>query len=96
MSTPDHHEHSAEEKQALLIRLRKIAGQIRGIEKMVEDDTDCPDVLVQAVSVRKALKSFSELVIRQHMHTCIEQASSEKESRRKLKELLAVLERYVD
>lgn len=96
MSTPDRHEHSHEEKQALLVRLRKIAGQVRGIEKMVEEDTNCPDVLVQAVSVRKALKSFSELLIQQHMHTCIEQASSEKESRRKLKELLVVLQRYVD
>jgi len=90
------HQHSPEEKKALQVRLRKIAGQIRSIEKMIGEDADCSDVLTQAVSVRKALKSFSELVIHQHLHTCIEQASDPREGRRKLKEMLTVLHRYVD
>jgi DNA-binding FrmR family transcriptional regulator len=90
------HQHTPAEKKALELRLRKIEGQVRGLLRMVEKDADCPEVLVQAVSVRKALKSFSELVIHQHMHSCIEKAANSKEGRKKLKEFLLVLERYVD
>jgi len=94
---PKHmHIHPPAEKRALQLRLRKIAGQIAAVERMVEEDHDCPDVLNQVVSVRKALKSFAEVVIHQHTHECIEHASDSKEGQRKLRELLTVLERYVE
>ncbi len=90
------HVHSPEEKRALQIRLRKIAGQIAAIERMVEGDADCPDVLTQVVSVRKALKSFAQVVIHQHTHQCIEHAADPEVGQRKLRELLTVLERFVE
>ena len=90
------HVHSPDEKKALQLRLRKIAGQIAAIEKMVEEDRDCPEVLMQVVSARKALKSFAQVVIHEHTHQCIEGASEPKEAQRKLRELLTVLERYVE
>ena len=90
------HVHSPDEKRALQLRLRKIAGQIAAIEKMVEEDRDCPEVLMQVVSARKALKSFAQVVIHEHTHQCIEGASEPKEAQRKLRELLTVLERYVE
>ena len=94
---PSHsHVHSPDEKRALQLRLRKIAGQIAAMEKMVGDDRDCPEVLMQVVSVRKALKSFAQVVIHEHAHQCIEGASEQKEAQRKLRELLTVLERYVE
>ena len=78
------------------MRLRKISGQLAAVERMIEDDRDCPEVLMQVVSARKALKSFAQVVIHQHAHQCIEGAGDPKESRRKLHELLSVLERYVE
>jgi DNA-binding FrmR family transcriptional regulator len=90
------HIHSDEEKRSLRIRLRKIGGQIAAIEKMVEGDQDCSDVLTQVVSVRKALKSFAEVVIQQHTHDCIEHAADPREGQRRLRELLTVLRRYVE
>jgi DNA-binding FrmR family transcriptional regulator len=94
---PKHtHVHPPDEKRALQLRLRKIAGQIAGVEQMVQDDRDCPDVLMQVVSARKALKSFAEVVIHQHTKECIEHAGDPKEAQRKLRELLTVLERYVE
>jgi DNA-binding FrmR family transcriptional regulator len=90
------HIHPPDEKRALQLRLRKIAGQLAAIEKMVGDDRDCPDVLMQVVSVRRALKSFAQVVIHQHSHECIEGASDPKVGQRKLRELLSVLERYVE
>jgi DNA-binding FrmR family transcriptional regulator len=82
------------EKRALVVRLRKIKGQIEGIEKMVEADADCSDVLMQVVSARSALKSFSEELIGSHLHECIEHATGQSEGRRELRSLLTVLKRY--
>jgi DNA-binding FrmR family transcriptional regulator len=81
------------EKRDLIVRLRKIKGQIEGIEKMVEAGADCSDVLMQVVSARQALKSFSEKVIASQMRACIKSAS-QAEGRHNLRSLLAVLERY--
>jgi CsoR family transcriptional regulator, copper-sensing transcriptional repressor len=92
----DKHQHSVEEKKALQIRLRKIGGQLKSIEKMIQDDVDCSEVLTQTVSARRALKSFAETVIHGHLHSCIEHAADPREGQKKLKDLLSVLRRYVD
>jgi len=90
------HVHGAAEKRSLAIRLRKVIGQLRSVEQMVEDDRDCVDVLTQIVSARKALKSFAEVVIHQHAHECIARTADPRESQKKLRELLVVLERFVE
>jgi DNA-binding FrmR family transcriptional regulator len=83
------------EKRALVVRLRRIKGQIEGIEKMVEMDTDSSDVLMQVVSARRALKSFSEEVIESQLRAYMESAGNKPEGRQHLRSLLTVLERYV-
>ena len=90
------HSHSPAEKKALQLRLRKVIGQLQAVEGMVGEDRDCAEVLTQIVSARKALKSFAEIVIHQHLHECIEGASDPKEGQRRLRDLLMVLERYVE
>ena len=91
-----HHHHSPEEQRALQQRLRKVAGQIRAIEKMIDEHIDCPEILTQVISVRRALKSFAEVLIQQHTESCIAGASDPAEGRRRLKELSTVLKRYVE
>ena len=83
------------EKRALVVRLRRIKGQIEGLEKMVEANADCSDLMMQVVSARRALKSFSEEVLESHLHSCIENAASPSEGRANVRSLLTVLERYV-
>jgi DNA-binding FrmR family transcriptional regulator len=83
------------EKRALVVRLRRIKGQIEGLEKMVEANADCSDLMMQVVSARRALKSFSEEVLESHLHSCIENATSPSEGRANVRSLLTVLERYV-
>ena len=90
------HVHPPDEKRAFQIRLRKISGQIAAIERMIGEDRDCTEVLTQVVSVRKALKSFAEVVIQQHARECIESAIDPKDSQRMLRDLLTVLARYVE
>lgn len=78
------------------LRLRKVAGQIHAVERMVEADVDCAEVLAQVVSVRKALKSFAEVLIAHHTESCIAGASDPTEGQRRLQELMTVLRRYVE
>jgi DNA-binding FrmR family transcriptional regulator len=90
------HRHDPAERRALQIRLRKVAGQVRAVERMVEEDVDCAEVLAQVVSARKALKSFAEVLIAHHTHSCIAGASDPAEGQRRLQELMTVLRRYVE
>ena len=62
---------SEEEKKAIIVRLNRIAGQINGIKKMVEEDSYCADVLIQLAAVDKAVKSLASTVLEAHMHTCL-------------------------
>ena len=91
-----HHAHRPAEKRALEIRLRKVIGQLKSVEQMVQADHECVDILTQIISARKALKSFAEVVIREHARECIAGASNARESQRRLRELLVVLERYIE
>ncbi len=62
---------SPEEQKALLSRLRRAEGQIRGIEKMVEEDAYCPDILIQVSAVTSALNSFNKELLACHMRSCV-------------------------
>lgn len=88
------HVRAGLEKRALVVRLRRIKGQIEGLEKMVETGADTSDILMQVVSARRALKSFSEELIGSHLHECIENAAGQSAGRRELQSLLTVLKRY--
>lgn len=89
------HAHDPKERTALVVRLRKIRGQLQAIEKMVATDQDCAEVLMQVVAARRALKSFGDKLVQSHLHDCIEHAKTQAESRKKLRAFLTVLERYV-
>ena len=66
-----HKERSDEEKKKLLTRLKKAEGQIRGIEKMVEEDAYCPDILIQVSAVTSALNSFNKELLACHIRSCV-------------------------
>ena len=60
-----------EEKTDLLKRLRKAEGQIRGIQKMVENDAYCSDILIQVSAVTSALNSFNRELLSSHIRSCV-------------------------
>jgi DNA-binding FrmR family transcriptional regulator len=90
------HQHPEEERRASVIRVRKIVGQLNAVERMIDEDRDCAEILLQIVSARRGLKSLAEKLIHSHTVHCIEAARTPAEGRRKLRELLTVLERYVE
>lgn len=63
------------EKQALLNRLRRIEGQVRGLQRMVEDDTYCIDILTQVSAATKALETVALSLLDEHLRHCVTDAA---------------------
>ena len=62
---------SDDEKNSYIKRLNRIEGQVRGINKMVEDDRHCDDIMIQISAVSSALKSLGQEILLNHMKTCM-------------------------
>ena len=89
-----HKDRSPEELKALLHRLNRIEGQIRGIRKMVESDVYCTDILVQAAATKSALNGFTRELIEQHLGTCVAQDLKEGGTE-KLKEFMWIMNKLM-
>lgn len=90
------HTHSRSERAAQQVRVRRVVGQLNAIERMLAEDYDCSEILMQLVSARKALKSLGENLIHSHLHHCVESARTKTEGKKQLHDLLVILERYVE
>ncbi len=66
-----------DDKKALLLRLRKAEGQVRGIHRMIEEDTYCIDVLTQVSAVTKALENVALALVGDHLSHCVAEAVRE-------------------
>ena len=85
------------DKEALVKRLHRIEGQVRGIERMVEDDRYCIDILTQVAAVNTALESLAFRVLDDHVNHCVSDALSSgdpKEAAVKSKELMEAVQRF--
>ena len=60
-----------EQKKKLLNRLRRMEGQLRGIENMIERDAYCNDILIQSAAVNAALSAFNRELLASHIHACV-------------------------
>jgi CsoR family transcriptional regulator, copper-sensing transcriptional repressor len=67
----------AQNKDSYLKRLRRIEGQIRGLQRMVEDDTYCIDILTQVAAATKALQAVAIGLLEEHLSHCVTQAVAE-------------------
>lgn len=88
-----------EEKTKMLHRLRRIEGQVRGIERMIEDDRYCIDVITQLQAVRAAVSRAESELVKQHVAECVRLAlagRNEDQQREKAEELIRVLVRFPD
>ena len=92
------HEHGyASDKPALVKRLHRIEGQVRGIERMVEDERYCIDILTQISAVTTALESLGLKILGDHVNSCVAHAfasGDEEAASEKSRELLAAVERF--
>jgi CsoR family transcriptional regulator, copper-sensing transcriptional repressor len=61
-------------KDRLLLRLRRVEGQVRGVQKMVEDERYCPDVLMQMSAIHESLRSVERILMKNHLQHCTTEA----------------------
>ena len=83
------------DKKLIASRLRRIEGQVRGIQKMVDDDRYCIDVLTQVNATRAALESVALQLLADHTEHCVTDAVRFGGGRRKILELNQAVERLV-
>lgn len=62
---------SEEQRKRLLNRLRRIEGQVRGLQTMIENDAYCNDILIQSSAVNAAMNAFNKELLTNHIHTCV-------------------------
>ena len=94
-TAPAHGYH--EQKDALVKRLHRIEGQVRGVERMIEEDRYCIDVLTQIAAVRTALESLAFQVLDEHVKHCVAGAlasGDEETAAEKSRELLEAVHRF--
>ncbi len=66
-----HKDRDDKEKRDLMNRLKRIEGQVRGVEGMLENDAYCTDILVQISAITSALNSFNKVLLANHMRSCV-------------------------
>jgi DNA-binding FrmR family transcriptional regulator len=91
------HHGYADHKDAHLKRLRRIEGQVRGLQRMIEDDTYCIDILTQVSAVTKALEAVALQLLDEHLRHCVSAAiqSGGDEADEKLREASLAISRLV-
>jgi DNA-binding FrmR family transcriptional regulator len=87
------HGYAANTKD-LLDRLRRIEGQIRGLQRMVEEDTYCIDVLTQVNSATAALRAVGLGLLDDHVRHCVRESIEHGDGDRKVEELMAAVSRF--
>ena len=82
-------------KQDILNRLKSIEGHVRGVQRMVEDDQYCIDILNQTSAIRKALEKVDLMILENHLETCVTTAirsNDPSERERVIRELLLLFQ----
>jgi DNA-binding FrmR family transcriptional regulator len=90
------HYHYHQDKEALLKRMRRIEGQARGIQRMIEEDRYCPDIVQQISSLTSAAKGVSLLLLQHHIEGCVVDAVRQGQSEAKIRELIGLVRKAID
>ena len=86
------------EKREILLRLRRIEGQVRGLQRMVEDGVPCTDILTQVAAVTAAIKKAGMAVVKTYMVECLDKTRKQPGVKREeaLKDFQKAVSRYID
>ena len=85
------------QKEDILKRLNKVEGQIRGVNKMVTEDRYCIDILTQTRAVVSAVRKVEDLIMKQHLHTCVTssmRSGNEEDKAEKINEIMDMLSKF--
>ncbi|TCP26612.1 DNA-binding FrmR family transcriptional regulator [Scopulibacillus darangshiensis] len=82
------------EKQKVINRLKRVEGQVRGLQKMVEDDRYCVDILIQISAIQAALKKAGYSLLERHTKSCVASAMKEGAGVHHIDELMKVIQQF--
>ena len=66
-----HVKRTEKDRKDLINRLKRIEGQVRGVQRMIEDDGYCPEIMVQVSAINSALNSFNKVLLAAHLKNCV-------------------------
>lgn len=88
---------SNEDKENLIVRLRRIEGQVRGLQRMIDEEKYCVDILTQINASRGALKKVALKILDKHVNGCVKNAIYEEEGEEEIiAELIDVIDKFTD
>lgn len=90
-----HNDHPHPQREAVLKRLARIEGHVRAVKRMVEENTDCPDVLVQIAAIRAALNSVGRLILEDHLQSCMIDAAQDGDFEDAFRDLKKSLDQFI-
>lgn len=82
-------------RKEVLHRLARIEGHVRGVKKMVEEERECPDILLQIVAVRTSLDKVGKIVLEDHIESCLTSAVRQGRSERYVSDLKEALSKFL-
>ncbi len=86
-------------KRKIINRISYISGHLEGVKKMVDEDKYCIDIILQNKAIISATKKLNQLILENHLNTCVTEAiknKNEKERKKKINELLEVFKSFED
>ncbi|HKK95087.1 MAG TPA: metal-sensing transcriptional repressor [Anaerovoracaceae bacterium] len=83
------------EKKALMNRLNRIEGQVRGVKNMLDNDIYCTDILVQVAAIQSALNSFNKELLSEHIKSCVVEDIRNGKEEETLEELLITIKKLM-
>jgi len=88
-------ESKVESKEDILKRLRRIEGQVKGIQRMIEEEKYCGDILTQVSAVRAAVNKVGSLILKNHSLSCIENVVSSEDKDKAMSELAKTMQSFM-
>lgn len=88
-------ENDNEIKRDILLRLRRIEGQVKGIQKMIDEDKYCIDILTQIAAVRAAINKVGSLMLEKHSMSCVQNAVTSEDKEKAMSELVKTMQSFI-
>lgn len=87
--------HVKTDKEDILKRLKRIEGQVKGIQRMIEENKECGDVLTQVAAIRAAINKVGGLILDRYSKTCMRKLVDADEGEKAMEELMSTLQKFL-
>ncbi len=82
-------------RKSVIARLRRIEGQVRGVQRMIEEEADCGEILNQIAAIKSAVNQAGIVIFESHARQCINKSLSEADQNQSFEEIVRVMSRFI-